>query len=302
MTEQALKIAFIGFGEAAEAFWTGLDQAEVLAATAYDIKTDSDDPGVRQAMLERYERLAVRGCASLADALAEADLVFSVVTADQASVVANQAAPLLKSGALFLDCNSCAPQTKQASAKAMASGQGCYVDVAVMSPVNPKKNRTPLLLSGDYTEPAKVALDRLNMNATIEPGPVGRASSIKMVRSIMVKGMEALFAECLIAGRLAGVDEAVLASLEASNPGFDGARKGGYNLERMTQHGIRRAAEMEEVCHFLEHLGIADPLSARTVTWQQRLGSLGVTVDENDYQASTDRLIESLKLNPMKEA
>lgn len=302
MTEQALNIAFIGFGEAAEAFWTGLDRSAVQDAYAFDIKTNSEDSDVRQSMLARYERLGVQGSATLADALSQADLVFSVVTADQASVVANHAAPRLKPGALFLDCNSCAPQTKQASAKAVASGSGCYVDVAVMSPVNPKKNRTPLLLSGDYTEPAQAALDRLNMNATIEHGPVGRASSIKMVRSIMVKGMEALFAECLLAGRLAGVDEAVLASLEASNPGFDGARRGGYNLERMTQHGIRRAAEMEEVCHFLAHLGIAEPLSARTVTWQQRLGSLGVTVDENDYQASTDRLIESLKLNPMKEA
>lgn len=302
MTVQALNIAFIGFGEAAEAFWTGLDQAEVLKARAFDIKTDSEDSDVRQNMLARYQQFAVEGCATLADALAEADLVFSVVTADQASVVASQAAPLLKEGALFLDCNSCAPQTKQASAKAIQNGLGRYVDVAVMSPVNPLKNRTPLLLSGDYTQPAKAALDRLNMNATIEPGPVGRASSIKMVRSIMVKGMEALFAECLLAGRLAGVDEAVLASLEASNPGFDGARKGGYNLERMTQHGIRRAAEMEEVCHFLAHLGITDPLSARTVTWQQRLGSLGISVDENDYQASTDRLIKTLNLNPMKEA
>ncbi|MHA7879600.1 MAG: NAD(P)-dependent oxidoreductase [Saccharospirillum sp.] len=300
--EQPLNIAFIGFGEAAEAFWTGLNRDAVGEVFAFDIKTDSDEAAVRDAMRERYQRLAVTGCDTLAEALAEADVVFSVVTADQAHAVATAAAPLLKDGALLLDCNSCAPQTKQASAKAVASGAGHYVDVAVMSPVNPKKNRTPLLLSGEFSEPAKAVLDRLDMNATVEPGPVGRASSIKMVRSIMVKGMEALFAECLIAGRLAGVDEAVLASLEASHPGFDGARRGGYNLERMTAHGIRRAAEMDEVCQFLNHLGIEEPLSARTVTWQRRLGELGVRVDENDYQKSTDQLINTLQLTPMKEA
>lgn len=292
-----LNIAFIGFGEAADAFAGGFDRSSIATVTAFDIKTQQGDP----AMEDRYASREVQGCQTLAQALENADALFSVVTADQAHDVARSAASLLKPGALFFDCNSCAPQTKQASAELINRSGGRYVDVAVMAPVHPGRHRTPLLLSGEHAEAAKAVFDRLNMNATIEPGPVGTSSSIKMVRSIMVKGMEALFAECLLAGRLAGVDEQVIASLEASHPGFDWAKRSGYNLERMAKHGIRRAAEMDEVCEFLNHLGIEEPLSAATVKWQRRIGELGLNAREDNYQATTDALIHALKLTPVKE-
>ncbi|WP_028672696.1 DUF1932 domain-containing protein [Saccharospirillum impatiens] len=301
MNTTDLKLCFIGFGEAAEAFWRGMDHSPVGSVSSYDRLTDSPGSDAQQAMQARCHEMQVPDCDSLAAAISDADVVISVVTADQAFAVAEAASPLLKAGALFLDCNSCAPQTKQASSRVIDAAGGRYVDVAVMAPVNPGKNRTPLLLSGDHVDAAKTLLDALAMNATIEPGPVGTASSVKMVRSIMVKGMEALFAECVLAGRLAGVDTQVLASLEHSHPGFDWEKRAGYNLERMTQHGIRRASEMEEVCHFLNHLGLEEPLSASTVRWQNRLGHSGIVADPANYADTTDAMIKTFKLTPMKE-
>ncbi len=78
-----------------------------------------------------------------------------------------------------------------------------------------------------------------------------------MVRSVMVKGIEALTAEMILAADAAGVTEGVLASL-----GGDWAAKADYNLDRMLAHGTRRAAEMEEVAQTLQELGI-DPLMTR---------------------------------------
>lgn len=299
MSNAELRIAFIGFGEAAEAFCSTLNRNIVEHITAFDVITEGAGG---EAMLSRYRQHDVSGKQTLAEALVGANVVFSVVTADAAHDVAVEAASCLAPGALFLDCNSCAPQTKQSSAKVIDAAGARYVDVAVMAPVHPARNRTPLLLSGDYAESARAVLGELDMNAGIEPGPVGKSSSVKMVRSIMIKGMEALFTECFLAGRLAGVDEQVLASLEASHPGFEWARRAGYNLERMARHGLRRSAEMEEVCTFLNHLGIEEPLSAGTVRWQRTLGELDLDVDESDYAATTDTLIKALKLTPMKEA
>lgn len=301
MNTTDLKLCFIGFGEAAEAFWNGMDHGPVSSVTSYDVLTESPGSSAYKAMQARCDALQIPACTSLEAAVSEADIIFSVVTADQAFAVAEATAALMKQDALFLDCNSCAPQTKQASASVIEAAGSRYVDVAVMAPVNPGRNKTPLLLSGSHVDDAKAVLDALAMNATIETGPVGTASSVKMVRSIMVKGMEALFAECVLAGRLAGVDTQVLASLEHSHPGFDWKKRAGYNLERMTQHGVRRASEMEEVCHFLNHLGIEEPLSASTVRWQDRLGHSGITADPADYAGTTDAMIKTFKLTPMKE-
>ena len=100
------------------------------------------------------------------------------------------------------------PRSRTATEVEAAGGR--YVDVAVMAPVHPRLHRTPLLISGPHVEAAAPALAALGMSASIHEGPVGAASSVKMIRSIMMKGLEALVCECVLAGRKAGVIETVL--------------------------------------------------------------------------------------------
>ncbi|MFY0664231.1 MAG: NAD(P)-dependent oxidoreductase [Natronospirillum sp.] len=286
-------IAFIGFGEAAQAFISQMDRSRMHSVRAFDLKLLGDDAATVQAACAQYD---VTACATLAEALYGADIVWSLVTADQAHTAARSAAAELVPDAWFFDCNSCAPHTKQDSAALIEQASGRYVDVAVMSPVLPARNRTPLLLSGPHADEASVLLNAMAMNASVESGPVGTSSAVKMVRSIMVKGLEALFAECTLAGRLAGVDQQVFASLEASNPGFNWTERAAYNLERMTLHGERRAAEMEEVCAFLRHLGLPERMSETTVRWQRRLAQSGVKASADDYTAPTDALLKHFNL------
>ena len=85
-----------------------------------------------------------------------------------------------------------------------------------------------------------------------------------MLRSVMVKGIEALTAECFLAARKAGVADEVAASLDASWPGTDWAARADYNLGRMREHGLRRAAEMEEVAATLEALGEGSDMARAT--------------------------------------
>lgn len=302
MRSAPMQLAFIGFGEAADAFCGGLSRRQVSRIRAFDVKSHSADAAVSDALAERYQTQQVIGCGSLAEALREADLVWSLVTADQAAAAAEAAAPWLKTGALFFDANSCAPQTKQGSAQLIEQAGGRYVDVAVMAPVLPGRERTPLLVSGEHSAAALERLQVLGMNAREQPGPVGRASAVKMVRSIMVKGLEALTAECVLAGRLAGVDEDVLASLNATHGSAEWTERSAYNLERMLQHGERRAAEMTEVSHFLNELGLAQPVSERTAQWQRRLGELQLaSAAHEDYRLTADALITALNLKPLQE-
>src|SRR5262249_61266186 len=97
-------------------------------------------------------------------------------------------------------------------------------------------------------------LQELTLNASVAGPRVGAAAAIKMVRSVMVKGMEALTYECFVAAARAGVTDEVMASLAKSFPSHDWARMIEYNLERMASHGTRRAAEMGEVAENLREL------------------------------------------------
>jgi 3-hydroxyisobutyrate dehydrogenase-like beta-hydroxyacid dehydrogenase len=286
------RIAFVGFGEAAMAFRTGWGANAPEGLRAFDIKTLATTSA--PAMKDRYAAHGVAGAESLAEALDGATVAFSLVTADQALVAARQAAEVLSKGIVWLDCNSCSPDTKRAAAEAIEGVGGAYVDLAVMAPVHPKKHHVPLLVSGPQAERAEAILKALDMRPTVVGGGIGWASAVKMLRSVMIKGLEALSAECFLAARKAGVEEAVIASLQASDPGIDWAKRGSYNLERMMVHGTRRAAEMAEVVATVEALGLPARMAHATENWQAAIGAMGLEGGEDDLAARADRVLSQI--------
>ena len=112
-----MRIAFIGLGEAATAIISGWNKMHANSITAFDIKSDNSDT-VNEIEL-RAQNLKINLDFKLADALIDADDVFSTVTADQAAAVVRSASEILKPNTYFLDLNSCAPSTKIKSADIM---------------------------------------------------------------------------------------------------------------------------------------------------------------------------------------
>jgi len=262
-----MRIAFIGLGEVATAFISSWDISRVSLITAFDIKTNHPNTAEKIELLA--QNLKIKLASNLNEAVAFADVVFSTVTAEQAAIVAKSASKLMRADTYFLDLNSCAPSTKRLSEKVMWDKMVRYVDVAVMEPVYPKKNKVPLLISGDWSKEAIKVFDNLSMHARIIKGEVGKASSIKMVRSIMVKGLEALTAECTLAAFAAGVVDEVFPSLLDGHPKIDIHARAKYNFERSMRHGIRRAEEMDEVAKMVADFGLPNTLAQATADWQR---------------------------------
>lgn len=293
ITPNINQLTLIGFGEAAQAFAEGWQDRFSGQIYAFDVKTNPAD-AVAAKIRQRYQHFDVHGFDSSAAAIAKTDAIFSLVTADQSLAAAGDVARDIPANCLYFDCNSVAPQTKQTTADLIEAAGGRYVDVAVMAPVHPNLHRTPLLISGDHSAAALPVLKALDMSVTRIDGAVGRASSVKMIRSIMVKGLEALVAECVLSGRKAGVADIVLDSLEKSFPGFDWQTRAAYMLERMMVHGPRRAAEMNEVALTVKHLGLGGTMSEATAKWQQSIGDLNLEVGGESYESRSDAILQAL--------
>jgi len=265
-------LSLIGFGEAGRTFaiaggWNG--------ASVHDRLTDRADGSA--AIRAAYAVAGVAGRDRLEDAVRGASVVLSLVTADQALAVATAAAKAIAPGALYCDMNSVAPDTKRAAARQIDAAGGHYIDVAVMAPVDPARLSVPLMLSGARAGAGRAALAALGFTRIDIVGDgVGRASSIKMIRSVMVKGIEALSAECALAAAAAGVSAEVFASLDAGGRPKPWAERADYNLDRMMIHGLRRAAEMEEVVKTLDALGSGSTMTRGTVLRQRAIGKLGL--------------------------
>ena len=188
--------------------------------------------------------------------------------------------------------NSCAPTTKQMAASSVERAGATYVDVAVMAPIQPRGHETPMLAAAANPDRVAATLAAAGINPRFVGEEIGRASTIKMLRSVMIKGMEALTAECFRAAVKAGVASEVAASLDASQTDMGWAEQTSYNMERMTEHGIRRAAEMREVAKTLRALEIPPAMTTGTIAWQDDMGGLDLTLDPGTVLDEQMALIE----------
>lgn len=269
-----VRIAFIGFGEAAQAFTAGWRTRGPVAVSAYDILFE--DPQRSTAKREECRAHGVQPAESPVAAAARADLVFSAVTADQVIAAAGSVVPGVRPGLLFLDINSAAPFRKAEAAERVAAAGGGVVDVAVMAPVHPLRHETPLLLSGPAARLAEPILAGLGMKLEVVSDRIGAASTVKMVRSIAIKGFESVIMECVTAAVRLGIEERVLPSVAASLSKRDFAGLADHVMERVVSHGGRRAAEMREVAATLEHAGLSSFMPTATAAHQQWVADLGL--------------------------
>lgn len=265
------RVSFIGFGEAGQAVASGLRDAGIEQIAAWDILFPVEAGAKLKAAGEKF---GVRLAKSAADAVAETDMIISAVTAASSLEAARSVAPHLKGNPWYLDVNSVSPGRKQATADLLGE-RARYVDVAVIAPIHPARHKTPMLIAGPHAEAISPLLQEMEMSLKIVPGETGKAAAIKMIRSVMIKGLEALTLECYLAASRAGLLDEVLVSMKNNYPTLDFAAMGDYNIERMASHGERRAAEMEESAVTLRELGL-DPLMVEaTVKRQREMGAFG---------------------------
>jgi 3-hydroxyisobutyrate dehydrogenase-like beta-hydroxyacid dehydrogenase len=264
-------LCFIGFGEAGQAIAAGLREAGFERIRVWDILFPRADGG---RLKQAADALGVRCASSAADAVRDADIIISAVTAASSIEAVQSVAPHLRGKPFLFDINSVSPGRKQEAAKLLGDAAR-YVDVAVIAPIHPARHQTPMLIAGPHAEAAAPILATLGMRVTIAGAEVGAAAAIKMVRSVMVKGIEALTLECFLAAARAGVVDEVATSLKNNYPGLDWSKVVAYNLERMASHGERRAAEMEEVADTLRELGVEPLMTSGTIKRQREMGEIG---------------------------
>ena len=264
-------IGFIGFGEAGYTIAKGLRESGVDRISAYDIASDTADRG--PLIRERARLSQTTLLASSAAIAAASDILFSTVTSSSSLDAARQTQPFLESRHIYADLNSVSPARKREIADVVRAGGAGFVEAAVMAPVQPYGHRVPMLLGGDASARFIEAMSPIGMRLTDLHADIGTAAAVKMCRSIVVKGLEALLAECVLAAGPHHADEHVLASLNESFPGIDWKKLADYTIGRVVVHGERRAREMEEVAETLRAIGV-DPIMAEATARRQEWSAL----------------------------
>jgi 3-hydroxyisobutyrate dehydrogenase-like beta-hydroxyacid dehydrogenase len=248
-----MKIGFIGFGGAGYGLAKGLLQAGVMVILYYDRMQQT--PPYAEVIRRHAEEIGALPAATAEELLSRIDVVFSCVTGGMAVSVAEETAPFLASGKLYVDVNTAAPQIKEQVAGIVEKTGAAFVDAAMMGAVPTFLHRVPILASGSGAERFRNAMQPHGMNIRVIGGKPGQASAIKMFRSIFMKGLLSLFLEMLTATHRYGIDEMVLDSIAESLDGVPFRETARIQMTKGVVNAERMAHEMEEVIAAIEGIG-----------------------------------------------
>jgi 3-hydroxyisobutyrate dehydrogenase-like beta-hydroxyacid dehydrogenase len=295
-------VGLVGYGEVGRILAEDLRKQDVKVS-AYDIKLGGEQAGP---LRDHAGTFGVQLASSHADLAARADLIVSAVTASQAVPVASACAPAVKKGAWFLDFNSASPGAKRRAADLIDGAGGRYVEGAVMTSVPPYRIKVPLLLGGGSARDLAPLLLELGFEAKVASEQLGIASAVKMCRSVMIKGLEAMVIESFTTARAYGVEDAVLASLAETFPGINWEKQGAYFFQRVIEHGRRRSEEVREVAETVREIGLT-PWSAQGTAerqaWVADLADEGLFGPKGtrefakspDWRTEADRILGMIK-------
>jgi 3-hydroxyisobutyrate dehydrogenase-like beta-hydroxyacid dehydrogenase len=260
-------ITFIGFGEVGQTFSRGLMKSGNVKIGAFDTRFGTNEGQQIEAVAAS---VGVTCHYSLPLALTGSSIIFSAVTASAAEGVASSVAAIIEQGQLYVDVNSAAPAVKQRAAAVIEAAGGHYLEAAVMAPVLKPGITVPILAGGPHEATATFRLNQLGMNLTHASDVFGRVSAMKLCRSIIIKGFEALMVDCRAAADSAGVTNEVFASLSETFPSIDWHALSDNMGERVATHGIRRSEEMREAGEMLAALGFNPSLALAVADAQER--------------------------------
>ena len=298
---QSWTIGFLGYGEVGRILAEDL-RSQNINVCAYDIKLSTNAEAELKYHAQLHKICLMHDHAALA---ASSDLIISAVTASQTEVVATACATGIRSGTFFLDLNSASPNAKQMAAITITLAGGNYVEGAVMTSVPPYRISVPLLLGGKNAASLNVMLNSIGFNSIVSSEKLGRASSVKMCRSVIIKGLEAMIIESFTTARAYGVENEVIASLYETFPGIDWEKQATYFFQRVIEHGKRRSEEMAEVMRTVADTGLT-PYSAEATFKRQQWGAelsdagfFGIRGSKNfarsdDWRTEADRILKTL--------
>jgi len=286
-------IGFVGFGEAAQCFAAHL-AAKGAAAPLVFCEGRTNHPPYSATFRSMAAAHGVELVDSLAVLMARADVVISAVVVATAVIVGQSIAALVRPGMMVVDVNASTPRAKRLVGDAVAAKGGSFVDANLMGAVSIYGAAVPLYCSGDGAARFAELFAPLGFSIELAGPDAGTAAAVKMLRSVVTKGMEALIVEALTAASLAGVRSEALRGI--CEP-MDATRYSQFVdmcVRTDVLHAERRAVEMDGVAEGLREIGLQPIMTEATAARLRTSAGLGLRADFASRQAySADDVLDA---------
>jgi 3-hydroxyisobutyrate dehydrogenase-like beta-hydroxyacid dehydrogenase len=271
MAEQ-IRLGLVGYGEIGNTLGRGLHAAGLASIVAYD-RYAFDGP--YSGLIQRRAREAgVKLVPDHPALAAQADLILGVTPGSASLDSAASLSEVLTPQHWFIDVASATPGIKRAVAARVQPTGVIAADASIVgTPAD--GHALQILASGPAASKMRDALIPWGMRIEMVGPEIGTASGIKILRSVVMKGLEALVVECLLASRQLGIEEPILQSLDKTfaKPFRDLANG---LITTSAIHAERRAEEVAMSADALAEIGLHHTVAATAATRLQWVATLGL--------------------------
>jgi 3-hydroxyisobutyrate dehydrogenase-like beta-hydroxyacid dehydrogenase len=206
-------------------------------------------------------------------AVSGSTIVLALTTASTALAAVESALPGLGTDAIYADLNTTSPALKHDIAALVARAGARFADVALLGPVPASGLGTPALASGSGAQAFAEMFGPLGMPVEVVSDRPGDAATLKLLRSVFMKGLAASALESLRAAEAAGHARWLEGEIAAVI--------GEPLLERLVEgsrrHAVRRLDEMEAARELLLELGVEPRIAAASAAVLAELAASGLT-------------------------
>lgn len=260
MERKQIRLGLVGFGEVGSTLGQGFREEGLIEIAAYD-KYAFDGP-FRDLIQSRAAKAGVPLVRSPQELAGRSQTILSV-TPGAASIESAEAfAPHVTAEHILIDLASATPKVKQAAGRALRASDVDFADASIMGTPHTDGHRLPVLASGPAAGRFRDLMSPWGMKIEHVEGDLGAASGIKIMRSVIAKGLEALLVECMLGARRYGIDDAVLRSFGQFMDSRSFSEVANFLLVTDVIHAERRSHEARMSVSALEEAGV-DPVMTR---------------------------------------
>lgn len=264
----------IGFGALAQAFSGALRNGGVPEIAVFT--RPREDPAAARALENRLLAAGVQALPSIDEVAARAEVIIAAVPAAAAEDTATACGEHLRPGTLYVDPTPLAPALKRALADRIGARGGEYADVAVLGAVAVDGHAVPMLAAGPGASRWAETATSFGFRVSILDGDAGRASLVKLLRSVYMKGRDALILEMVLAARRHGVEEAVLASIGGPGEQVPFPDLVARVVRSLAIYADRRSLELEAAAELVQSVGVEPLVTVAGASRLRWLADLGV--------------------------
>ena len=273
MKSAPIRLGLLGFGEAAARLAMDFSQAGFKDITAYSRSGAKAQPG--DPVYQRAEAAGVKLAKSVGTLAKKSDIIIALTPGKAAVPALKKILKYLRPDHLYVDASSNSAHNMEQAA-ALIGNAARFVDASVMGPVDIMGLKVPFVASGPHAAEFHDRMTPHGMVITVVGNNPGDASAMKLIRSVLMKGLAMLLLETMEAAQRRNILDAVIedSSVTFNDIPFQKIIK--RYIGGTAVHCERRIHEMKECLELLQDMGSTDRATKSTIAMLRDMVKMGM--------------------------